>query len=159
MHRPSSPHINPPSCRPRPAACRRCTRTPRQIAVDPEDDSPSGEPGKVVGCIDIRLPRRQTGVHPTGVPLDDPAGCYILNVVVHEDRRGQGIGKALMREAMARATGPWDAQHLYTHVEADNEVGALRCWAGLRCWAVVLGCAAVLWCGVVFTRTGRQTRG
>jgi len=30
-------------------------------------------------------------------------GAYILNVVVDEDSRGQGVGKALMREAMSRA--------------------------------------------------------
>jgi GNAT superfamily N-acetyltransferase len=57
-----------------------------------------------------------------GVPEDDAAGCYLLNVVVNEDWRGQGIGKALMAAAMAQAVHTWGAQQLYTHVEADNEV-------------------------------------
>lgn len=49
-------------------------------------------------------------------------GAYILNVVVHEDWRGKGIGKALMRAAMHRAVAAWQSHNLYTHVEADNEV-------------------------------------
>jgi ribosomal protein S18 acetylase RimI-like enzyme len=53
-------------------------------------------------------------------------GAYILNVVVEEESRGQGIGKALMFEAMSRAVHMWGAKTLYTHVEATNEVGG-RC--------------------------------
>ncbi len=49
-------------------------------------------------------------------------GAYLLNVVVHEDHRGQGVGKALMWAAMQRAYNMWNAKSLYTHVEADNEV-------------------------------------
>ncbi|PNH00670.1 hypothetical protein TSOC_009071, partial [Tetrabaena socialis] len=60
---------------------------------------------------------------------DDPHGCYLLNVVVREDVRGQGVGRALMRAAMARAVHSWGAQQLYTHVEADNEV-AFRLYRG-----------------------------
>jgi len=82
----------------------------------------SAEEQEVVGCIDIRLPARATGVHPQGVPPAEEGGVYILNVVVHEDRRGQGVGKALMRAAMARSFSAWQADALYTHVEADNEV-------------------------------------
>ncbi len=55
-------------------------------------------------------------------PQDDTGGCYLLNVVVREDVRGQGLGRAIMRAAMARAVHTWGAQRLYTHVEADNEV-------------------------------------
>lgn len=57
-----------------------------------------------------------------GVPDGDAAAAYLLNVVVAEAARGQGIGKRLMRAAMARAVGCWGAARLYTHVEADNEV-------------------------------------
>mmetsp|Transcript_26516 Transcript_26516/g.71692 ORF Transcript_26516/g.71692 Transcript_26516/m.71692 type:complete len:242 (+) Transcript_26516:76-801(+) len=77
---------------------------------------------QVIGCIDIRVPRAVTGKHPAGVPVEDEKGAYILNVVVDEDSRGQGVGKALMREAMNRAVNVWQAENLYTHVEADNEV-------------------------------------
>eukprot|EP00882_Tetradesmus_deserticola_P014843 GHRQ01015796.1.p6 GENE.GHRQ01015796.1~~GHRQ01015796.1.p6 ORF type:complete len:112 (+),score=41.17 GHRQ01015796.1:326-661(+) len=59
-----------------------------------------------------------------GVPEDDAAGCYLLNVVVAEEWRGQGIGKALMRAAMSQAVHVWGALRLYTHVEADNEVAS-----------------------------------
>ncbi|GFH26916.1 predicted protein, partial [Haematococcus lacustris] len=76
----------------------------------------------VLGCIDIRLPRAATGVHPAGVPAEDHQGAYLLNVVVHMDWRGQGVGKALMRGAMERAHSHWQASNLYTHVAADNEV-------------------------------------
>uniref|UniRef100_A0A383V7Z5 N-acetyltransferase domain-containing protein n=1 Tax=Tetradesmus obliquus TaxID=3088 RepID=A0A383V7Z5_TETOB len=79
---------------------------------------------KVLGCIDIRLPQTATGTRALGVPEDDAAGCYLLNVVVSEDWRGQGIGKALMAAAMAQAVHVWGAQRLYTHVEADNEVAS-----------------------------------
>jgi ribosomal protein S18 acetylase RimI-like enzyme len=57
-----------------------------------------------------------------GVPDGDPAGCYLLNVVVAENIRGQGVGKRVMRAAMHRAVKHWGAERLYTHVEADNEV-------------------------------------
>lgn len=56
------------------------------------------------------------------MPDGDAAGCYLLNVVVAEDARGRGVGKRLMRAAMARAVGSWGAARLYTHVEAGNEV-------------------------------------
>lgn len=45
-----------------------------------------------------------------------------MQVVVDEEKRGQGVGKALMRAAMTRAYDTWGADALYTHVEADNEV-------------------------------------
>lgn len=57
-----------------------------------------------------------------GVPDGDTSGCYLLNVVVSEEHRGQGVGKQVMRAAMSRAVQHWGAQRLYTHVEADNEV-------------------------------------
>lgn len=78
--------------------------------------------GSVVGCIDVRLPFLSTGARPSGVPESDDQGCYLLNVVVAPQLRGQGVGKALMREAMRRAAAHWAAQRLYTHVQADNEV-------------------------------------
>jgi ribosomal protein S18 acetylase RimI-like enzyme len=56
------------------------------------------------------------------VPEGDAAGCYLLNVVVAEDCRGRGVGTQLMQAAMQRAVHVWQAQRLYTHVEADNEV-------------------------------------
>lgn len=97
------------------------------VAMQP---SSSGQQGPVVGCIDIRLPFTETGVQPLGVPVEDAQGAYILNVVVHEDYRGRGIGRALMLAAMQRAVHVWHASSLYTHVEADNEV-AYRLYA--RC--------------------------
>ena len=84
------------------------------------------EDASVAGCIDIRLPRAVTGVQPAGIPADDLRGAYLVNVVVREDSRGRGLGKMLMREAMRRSIDLWGAEHLYTHVEADNEVGGGR---------------------------------
>ena len=57
----------------------------------------------IVSCIELRLPRTATGQHPSGVPPGDEAGAYILNVVVHEEERGRGIGKRPMKAAMNRA--------------------------------------------------------
>lgn len=59
----------------------------------------------VMGCIDIRLPRSASSKHPLGVPNEDAAGAYILNVVVNAEERGRGFGKMLMRAAMSRAVG------------------------------------------------------
>ena len=69
----------------------------------------------VVGCIDIRLPRSASGIQPSGVPHDDDRGAYILNVVVHEDERGRGIGKKLMKAAMGRAVTKYvfSWEHIY----------------------------------------------
>ncbi|EFJ52658.1 hypothetical protein VOLCADRAFT_120146 [Volvox carteri f. nagariensis] len=78
--------------------------------------------GAVLACIDMRLPAALNGTHPHGVPQDDPSGCYLLNVVVREDVRGQGLGRGIMQAAMVRAVQLWGAGALYTHVEADNEV-------------------------------------
>ncbi|KAF6264824.1 hypothetical protein COO60DRAFT_1482715 [Scenedesmus sp. NREL 46B-D3] len=97
------------------------------VALQPGTD-------KVLGCIDIRLPQTATGMRVLGVPEGDAAGCYLLNVVVSEGCRGQGIGKALMGAAMAQAVHAWGARRLYTHVEADNEVRRGRttvCASGL----------------------------
>ena len=85
--------------------------------------SNSGAAGTVLGCIDIRLPQSVTGAAAIGVPDGDAAGCYLLNVVVEEESRGQGLGKALMKAAVQRAVQQWGAERLYTHVEATNEVG------------------------------------
>lgn len=76
----------------------------------------------VVGCLDVRLPRQVTGIHPEGVPREDESGAYVLNVVVREDMRGKGVGKVLLSTAILRARSDWLSQHLYTHVQADNEV-------------------------------------
>lgn len=63
------------------------------------------------------------GLCPAGVPEGDAAGCYLLNVVVAEEHRGLGVGKQVMQAAINRAVRHWGAERLYTHVEADNEVG------------------------------------
>ncbi|GLC54226.1 hypothetical protein PLESTB_000837200 [Pleodorina starrii] len=78
--------------------------------------------GAVLACIDMRLPASLNGTQPHGVPQDDPSGCYLLNVVVREDVRGQGLGRGIMRAAMGRAVQLWGAGRLYTHVDATNEV-------------------------------------
>mmetsp|Transcript_10438 Transcript_10438/g.22411 ORF Transcript_10438/g.22411 Transcript_10438/m.22411 type:complete len:279 (-) Transcript_10438:1086-1922(-) len=107
---------------------QRTTPQPGQTAAPCECLVAISE-GEVVGCIDIRLPAAVCGAHPQGVPKDDARGCYILNVVVGEEQRGQGVGKALMRTAMSRAVRTWASEQLYTHVEADNEV-ACRLYRG-----------------------------
>ncbi|KAI8472700.1 MAG: acyl-CoA N-acyltransferase [Monoraphidium minutum] len=80
--------------------------------------------GRVVGCIDVRVPAAATGMPAAGVPAGEAGGAYLLNVVVDEDARGRGVGRALMRSAMARAVGVWGAARLFTHVEAGNDVAA-----------------------------------
>lgn len=82
----------------------------------------SQETGLVVGCIDIRVPQAATGLAASGVPPGEPGGAYILNVVVDEGARGRGVGRRLMRAAMARAVRVWGASRLFTHVEAGNDV-------------------------------------
>lgn len=57
-----------------------------------------------------------------GVPDEDVTGAYILNVVVLEALRGQGVGRSVMRAAMYRAVHAHGAKGLYTSVEADNDV-------------------------------------
>ncbi|GFR51523.1 hypothetical protein Agub_g13939 [Astrephomene gubernaculifera] len=95
----------------------------------------------VLGCIDVRLPAALNGTHPHGVPQDDPAGCYLLNLVVREEARGRGLGGALMRAAMSRAVGRWGAARLYTHVEADNEVAyRLYCSCGFQQHSLEASC-------------------
>lgn len=81
--------------------------------------------GLVVGCIDIRVPQTATGMATSGVPPGEPSGAYILNVVVSEHVRGRGVGRRLMRAAMARAVRVWGATRLFTHVEAGNEVASV----------------------------------
>ena len=94
------------------------------VAVDASPDGGAGS-GLVVGCIDIRLPQAATGAPASGVPADEqPGGAYLLNVVVDARARGRGVGRALMRAAMARAVGVWGATRLFTHVEAGNDVAA-----------------------------------
>ncbi|CAD7700244.1 unnamed protein product [Ostreobium quekettii] len=91
---------------------------------------PTGYPGtvclvatdgdaSVVGGLDVRLPRTLSGDHPEGVPTEDGSGCFVVNVVVDENRRGQGIGGELMRAAVSMATD-WGATNAYTHVDATN---------------------------------------
>lgn len=48
------------------------------------------------------------------------------------------MGRALMQAAMRRAVHGWGAKALYTHVEADNEVGAGPC-VGLPACLVLMG--------------------
>jgi ribosomal protein S18 acetylase RimI-like enzyme len=92
-----------------------------QVAVENQP----GAAGTVLGCIDTRLPAAVTGLRTVGVPDGDAAGCYLLNVVVLDAVRRRGLGRELMRAAMARAVGMWRAERMYTHVEADNEVCVL----------------------------------
>ncbi|KAF8065765.1 mshD [Scenedesmus sp. PABB004] len=95
------------------------TRTIGAAPLPPASGASAGGPA--------RRPRRARRAAPppacaAGVPEGEPAGCYLLNVVVDEAARGRGIGRALMRAAMARAVRRWGAARMYTHVEADNEV-------------------------------------
>ncbi|GBF95797.1 hypothetical protein Rsub_08233 [Raphidocelis subcapitata] len=80
--------------------------------------------GAVVGCIDVRVPQAATGLPASGVPQGEARGAYILNVVVDVPVRGRGVGRRLMRAAMARAVRVWGAERLFTHVEADNDVAS-----------------------------------
>ncbi|KIY93830.1 hypothetical protein MNEG_14131 [Monoraphidium neglectum] len=80
--------------------------------------------GLVAGCIDVRVPQAETGLPASGVPAGEPRGAYILNVVVAEHQRGRGVGRQLMRAAMARAVRVWGATRLFTHVEAGNDVAS-----------------------------------
>jgi ribosomal protein S18 acetylase RimI-like enzyme len=80
--------------------------------------------GLVAGCIDVRVPQAETGLPASGVPAGEPRGVYILNVVVAEHQRGRGVGRQLMRAAMARAVRVWGATRLFTHVEAGNDVAS-----------------------------------
>lgn len=54
--------------------------------------------------------------------MDDLEAGYVLNVVVKIEKRGEGIGRALMEAAMSRAMTRWEAKGLYTHVAGDNDV-------------------------------------
>ena len=45
----------------------------------------------------------------------------MLNVVVEESLRGNGIGTALMAAATDMAVQQWQAERMYTHVDCHNE--------------------------------------
>lgn len=82
--------------------------------------------GAVLGCIDLRPPPHAAATpSSSGVPPEDAArGAYLLNVVVAEQARGQGVGAELMRAAMRRAREAHGASRAYTHVEAGNAAAA-----------------------------------
>jgi len=52
----------------------------------------------------------------------------ILNVAIAPDRRGQGVGRALLRAALDEL-GTWGVRAVYLEVRASNAV-ALRLYAG-----------------------------
>ena len=58
---------------------------------------------------------------------DDPDGAFVLNVVVKETMRGNGVGQALMTAASELATNSWQAQRLFTHVDCNNEARTHHC--------------------------------
>lgn len=105
--------------------------------------------GDVQGCVDVRPPACHTGVVPKGVTNDDSAGGYLLNVVVHEDHRRQGLGAQLVWAARSHAAQALGALRMYTHVDAQND-GALRLYE--RCGFVQ--CEVVG--GVGGTSVGKQ---
>ena len=45
----------------------------------------------------------------------------MLNVVVEESLRGNGVGTALMAAATDMAVQQWHAERMYTHVDCQNE--------------------------------------
>ena len=51
----------------------------------------------------------------------------MLNVVVEESMRGNGIGQALMTAASELAANSWQAQRMYTHVDCNNEARTHHC--------------------------------
>lgn len=59
---------------------QRTTATKPDLAPPCECLVAKEEDSTVVGCIDIRLPKQATGMHPSGVPASEPGGAYILNV-------------------------------------------------------------------------------
>lgn len=105
--------------------------------------------GDVQGCVDVRPPACHTGVVPKGVTNDDDAGGYLLNVVVQEDHRRQGLGAQLVWAAGEHAARALGAARMYTHVDAQNDV-ALRLYQ--RCGFVQ--CEVVG--GVGGTSVGKQ---
>lgn len=105
--------------------------------------------GNVQGCVDVRPPACHSGALPKGVTNDDTKGGYLLNVVVAEEHRRQGVGAQLVWAAGQHAVRALGAERLYTHVDAQNEV-ALRLYE--RCGFVQ--CDAVG--GLEGTAVGRQ---
>lgn len=57
---------------------------------------------------------------------DDDKGAFVLNVVVEESLRGNGIGTTLMAVATQMATQQWQAERMYTHVDCHNEARTVR---------------------------------
>lgn len=104
--------------------------------------------GDVQGCVDVRPPACHSGTLPKGVTNDDAQGGYLLNVVVAEAHRRQGLGARLVGAAGEHASA-LGAQRLYTHVDAQNDV-ALRLYE--RCGFVQ--CASVG--GLQGTKVGQQ---
>ena len=85
------------------------------VALQPETD-------RVLATCDVRPPANIAGVHPEGVPGHDATGCYITNVAVDPDTRGQGLGFQLLEAAATYAVEQWQAQAAYTTVETSNKV-------------------------------------
>lgn len=105
--------------------------------------------GDVQGCVDIRPPACHSGVLPKGVTNDDTEGGYLLNVVVAEAHRRQGLGAQLVWAAGEHAARVLGAVRLYTHVDAQNDV-ALRLYE--RCGFVQCDTVG----GLEGTKLGRQ---
>lgn len=91
-----------------------------------------------VGTLDVRPPAAAPGGRwPEGVPAGDAAAAYALNVVVAEDWRGQGLGRALVAAAKQLAQQEWQAVQLYAHVDTMNEAAlALYLKSGFESVAV-----------------------
>ncbi len=57
----------------------------------------------------------------------DDLAAFLTNVSVGEGSRGQGIGKALLEEAIEKAKSSWGTARIFAFVDSDNEVGNMAC--------------------------------
>lgn len=91
------------------------------------DATGDGVPHCVVAVRDGEVVGTASMVEDDELPRADEPGPWIAAVYVHPAHRGQGAGRAMVRELMLRATGPlW----LYTESESDWYVS--MGWAEVR---------------------------